>query len=96
MPAHLPQVGGLRSRSTPRAQAKRPRARVSISAALQGAMTLADVTAGFYEFNARLDRQEAFIGGILEAVDTNAKILTSVMSRLLAIEQVAATNCPKS
>ena len=59
-------------------------------------MTLGDVIAGFCVLAARADREEVFIGGIREAVDTIALILTSVMTRLMAGEQISATNVLKS
>ena len=53
-------------------QAKRPRTRGPIVAASQVAMTFGVLAEGTYELGGRLEREETFIGGIHEAVNTNA------------------------
>ena len=77
-------------------QAKRPRTRGTIAAASQVAMTLWDFTAGYYKLGGRLEREESFIGGIHEAVDTHVQILTNVTTRLMAVEQVSAASVLKT
>ena len=77
------------------AQAKRPLNRETIQVAQSGmrAMTVEDLSAAFFQLNARVEKEEGLADNLHDCVDHNAQLLTQACERLLKLE---ATSTPRS